>query len=265
MLGLYPLGARVLHGLGAHAAYEARLSDGSSARYDLVVAADGMHSDTRALVLREDDFAYRETGWGGWVYWAASERGASDAFRELWGDGWFLGQYPVKERLGVFLGGWLARVKEPGLRALAERVAARLDQPAPVLQDLPDDPDEAYLWSFHDVRASRWRAERVVLLGDAAAGFLPTAGVGASMAMESAAVLADELSRVDAAHVELALELFEKRHRARVEAAQESSRRMARWMFLDARWLGRLRDALVRRTSAERLVQDVARILDEPI
>ena len=37
---------------------------------------------------------------------------------------------------------------------------------------------------------------RVVLIGDAAHGFLPSAGLGASMALESAVVLAEELARV---------------------------------------------------------------------
>ena len=39
---------------------------------------------------------------------------------------------------------------------------------------------------------------RVVLLGDAAAGFLPTAGIGAGMALESALALTKELTRTDA-------------------------------------------------------------------
>lgn len=58
------------------------------------------------------------------------------------------------------------------------------------------------------------------------------AGIGASVAMESAAALADVLSCTDARYVELALRLFETRRRDRVEAAQDCSWEMGRTMFV---------------------------------
>lgn len=60
-----------------------------------------------------------------------------------------------------------------------------------------------------ELKAPRWHGGRVVLVGDTAAAVLPTAGLGASLAMESAAVLSDELSRADAGHVPVALRLYE--------------------------------------------------------
>jgi len=85
------------------------------------------------------------------------------------------------------------------------------------------------------------------------------------MAMESAAALADELSRTDARFVELALELFEKRRRPRVEAAQESSRGMGRMMFVEPRAVAWGRDQLVKAYSLERLVKGIADLMEEPI
>jgi 2-polyprenyl-6-methoxyphenol hydroxylase-like FAD-dependent oxidoreductase len=63
---------------------------------------------------------------------------------------------------------------------------------------MPAATADMFYWRLDDCRAPSWRAGRVALLGDSACGFLPTAGIGASMAMESAAVLADELDRTDA-------------------------------------------------------------------
>ena len=51
-----------------------------------------------------------------------------------------------------------------------------------------------------DFRAKVWSRGRTVLLGDAAAAFLPTADVGASAAMDAAAPLSDELSRASNDH-----------------------------------------------------------------
>ena len=71
-----------------------------------------------------------------------------------------------------------------------------------------------FLWRMSDVRARSWVQGRVALVGDAVAAFLPTAGVGASMALESAAVLADELSHTDAVHLPNALDPYYNRRQA---------------------------------------------------
>jgi glycosyltransferase involved in cell wall biosynthesis len=90
------------------------------------------------------------------------------------------------------------------------RLFAALDGKAgAILHSLPGDEEELFFWKLADQRAESWVKDRVVLLGDAAAAFLPTAGIGASMAMESAAVLADELSRADVAHLDHALAFYE--------------------------------------------------------
>jgi 2-polyprenyl-6-methoxyphenol hydroxylase-like FAD-dependent oxidoreductase len=76
---------------------------------------------------------------------------------------------------------------------------------------------------------------RVALLGDAAAGFLPTAGIGAAMAMESAWVLGSLLADAALDRVPDALHRYEASQRPRVEAAQANSRQLARLMFTRSR------------------------------
>jgi len=238
-------------------------SDGTSESFDLVIGADGLHSDIRSMILKPDEFAYWETGWGGWVFWGEPETKLPTEFREYWGSGRFVGLYPVKDRIGVFAGGRLSDVKQTGIEQFIDEVGERFSLDDSLFEGAAKDK-ETFFWDFHDCRSSTWRKGRVILLGDAAAGFLPTAGVGASMAMESAAALADELSRMDAEYVETALELYEKRHRKRVERAQESSRGMSRMMFVNSRFVGRLRDWLLQFYSVERLVKEIAQIMEEP-
>jgi 2-polyprenyl-6-methoxyphenol hydroxylase-like FAD-dependent oxidoreductase len=69
---------------------EVALSDGSTERFDLVVAADGLHSQTRSMILDKDEFDYWNTGWGGWVFWADSAAVSEDTYVEYWGAGRFL-------------------------------------------------------------------------------------------------------------------------------------------------------------------------------
>ena len=107
------------------------------------------------------------------------------------------------------------------------------------------------------MRASRWFRGRVALCGDAAAAFLPSAAVGASAAMRSAAALADELSRADAATVPLALELYQKRCRPIVERAQANSRQLARVMLVGRPALAWGRDQLARRYPARFALSEI--------
>ncbi|MCA9908486.1 MAG: FAD-dependent monooxygenase [Anaerolineae bacterium] len=337
MLGLYPMGARVLHGLGLHDQYmersismlhyhigngkgeiireyslediaerygaiqgishgelvalllegvgdlpirfgttvtalhphdeevEVTFSDGSSTDFDLVVAADGLHSATRQMILDEKEYTYWSTGWGGWVFWLEPGAARLDTWVEYWGAGKFLGLYPVKDHLAAFIGGPTATAKEMGLEKYIAHVIGSFEQPVLPGRQVQPDSSDAYFWDFHDCRSAVWRKGRVVLLGDAATGFIPTAGVGASMAMESAAALSDELSRTDAKRVEQALDLYEKRHRKRVESAQESSRQLGKMMFIKSSPLAWERNQLLKFYTVEELVRSIAKIADEPI
>ena len=110
-----------------------------------------------------------------------------------------------------------------------------------------------------------WVHGRVVLLGDAAAGFLPTAGVGASMAMESAAVLADELSRTDRRFLEHALSLYVKRRKRRVEGIQDDSRKLARLMFVQSAPVTAIRNYVSRYMTLEMALASITKAFDEPI
>lgn len=219
-----------------------------SARFDLVVAADGMHSTTRGLVLDPREVESFDTGWGGWVAWAKSDPGTNDLYAETWGRGFFLGRYPVRERVGVFVGG-PGPATAAGVGPFVSEVRTRLHQIDPLSSQalaVVEQADNPYLWQFTDTRSSRWTRGRVILLGDAAAGFLPTAGIGAAMAMESAAVLAGRLSTVSADEIPATLRGYELAQRPRVLAAHKNSRQLARMMFRDGRVICTLRDIAMR-------------------
>jgi FAD-dependent urate hydroxylase len=339
MLGLYPLGSRILHGLGAFGAFVAasepmdyyavangkgevinrydlgviserfgpirqlsrgellgvlaasagrppvrmgvgiaaieqhggevlaRTSDGEARRYDLVVGADGIHSTVRRLVFGES--AIFDTGWGGWVWWADHALASHDTVTEYWGAGRFLGVYPTKQRIGIVACGPVKNMDPDDHAGRRERIlhhfAALEGKAGAILHSLPGDEEELFFWKLADQRAPSWVKGRVVLLGDAAGAFLPTAGIGASMAMESAAVLADELSRTDVAHLDHSLAFYETRRRKRVEAAQNDSRHMARMMFIETVPLAWGRDQALKFYSLDQLVKQIAKIFEQPI
>ena len=244
------------------------LSDGTAEDFDLVVAADGIHSDTRHMLWSDSEYATWHTGWGGWVVWCDASQAPSDTYIEYWGAGRFAGLYPVKDRTGLFIGGPDTELSELGevgfVKDLRRRFGGLTEAIAPQLATLAETHNP-YFWKFCDVRTEQWVKGRVVLLGDAATGFLPTAGVGASMAMESAAALNDELSRTNASMVPQTLHLYEKSPKA---ARRNSSEELAQPGQVD---VCRLRDAsLVARPtlalySLEMLIKSIARLMREPI
>lgn len=246
---------------------EVQFTDGSEAGFDLVIGADGIHSRVRELLFGR--LSEYDTGWGCCVWWGDLHLTDKGETREWWGTGQFLGLYPCRNRLCIIVGAPVNDL-QPGvhdgrtdrLRTLLKPLNVPLDD---LFASLPNDEESLFLWRMADLRAPDWVKGRVALVGDAAAAFLPTAGIGASMALESAAVLADELSRTDVAHLPHALHLYVTRRRHRVLAAQNQSRWLARVVFIRSHQLARVRDRLMRFVTFERMIGPIRKQLKTPI
>jgi 2-polyprenyl-6-methoxyphenol hydroxylase-like FAD-dependent oxidoreductase len=231
--------------------------------FDVVVIAEGMHSATRELLGNQ--VGRVDTGWGGWVTWTDCD-GDQDLGEEVWGAGCFAATYPVAGRLGIFLGGPRTETRN-GPGDFVENMRRRIVAPTPRIDHAMTavaTAEHPYFWALTDCRTRHWARGRTVLLGDAAAGFLPTAGIGAGMAMESAWVLARMLRTADRADVHEVLARFELLQRPRVTAAQRNSRQLASLMFRRSRLLAVVREAALRSVSVERALGPIQKLLRNP-
>lgn len=235
------------------------------AEFDLVIIADGLNSHTRRLIPGGATEGSVDTAWGGWVAWAPADE-EIDQVDELWGDGFFLGAYPVKDRIGIFLG--CPDSREPlGARRFAAEVRSKLTTLTPRIDaalTAVAEADDPYFWALRDFRSSQWATANTVLLGDAAAGFLPTAGIGAGMSMESARMLAAALDSISPAQLPAALRCYESAQRPRVEHAQTTSRQLARLMFYLPSALIGLRGFLFRLVSIKTALGPMIDLLKHP-
>ncbi len=236
---------------------EVTFSDNTAETFDVVLACDGMGSPTRDLVFGpQPNF---DAGWVLSTWWTAPDRFPDPVAKEWWGHAWFFGVYPAPGAVMCAAGAPTDVMNAAGTgdtSLLLRRLLGSLATDPAIAAALVD-ATTTYPWAMRDVRARKWVNRRIALCGDAATGFLPTAGVGASNAMRAASALSDELSRADAATVPLALELYEKRCRKAIERNQTESRRLARVMFLRSRALWWTRDQVARRYPAERMLSQI--------
>jgi 2-polyprenyl-6-methoxyphenol hydroxylase-like FAD-dependent oxidoreductase len=229
-----------------------RFNDGESAEYDLVVGADGIGSQLRRLVAGE--VSMRSTGLRLWSWWAPDiETDVVDAVHEFWGLRRFFAYNPTTGPLGCAavlpVNGAPANPAEMKTRLAG--IAGRADR----ILDSLDKVTHLERFDLDDLRMANWVFGRIVLIGDAAAAFLPSAAVGASMAMESAQVLAEELTGVDSAGIPGALQRYVRRRRARVDTIQGWSRSLAPFMIPRTR-MGYLARNVALRVVPKRFVTD---------
>lgn len=198
-------------------------------RFDLVVAADGLRSSTRQLVFG-DEPDIRPLGLE--TSWATIPRTASDDDWWRWysapgGRSVTLRPDPhgtIRAALSVVTprDGSAARSvrrTQEEQRTHLRRVFTGAGWETERVLDALDDADDLYFESIAQVRAPRWSSGRVVLVGDAAYCASPVSGMGTSLSLVGAYVLAGEI----AAHVDLrdAFRGYERIMRPYVDRAQD--------------------------------------------
>ncbi len=206
----------------------ARFEDGSTATGDLLIGCDGLRSRVRALALPGAPTP-RFTGlldFGGFARLPVSPLRA----------GWNEMVFGRRAFFGAFATGdgevwWFHNGPDGGAQptALPEAARAHLlalhrDDPAWISEVIQATPEVLGPWPIHELPPlSRWHDGRVCLLGDAAHAMSPSAGQGASLAMEDALVLARCLR--DAGQPAAAFAAFERERRPRVDAIFREARR----------------------------------------
>ncbi len=244
------------------------LSDGTPEAFDVVIGCDGIHSPTRSMVFDAPADVF-DSNWVLWVWWSEMPAWPRNEMLESWGKGRFFGLYPVADRVMVCAGMNENHITvEPTdlqpAKSYLHELFAEFSASDERIGSAIDSSTRFFSWRMADARAHEWVNGRVGLCGDAAVGFLPTAGAGANSAMRSAAALADELSRVNGQTASLALEMFEKRCRKIVEKNQKDSRRLAKYIFVENAMMAWSRNELVKHYPVAKMVGDIVDAMHTP-
>ena len=208
-----------------------KFTDGSAREYDLVVGADGVHSQTRETVFSAD-LTPKFTGEGVWRYNVPRppdvDYGSIYATRE----GPKAGLIPLTlETAYIFRIG-----PEPGnprfpKDELAAIMRERLKPFGGAIGELArgiTDPELVVYRPLESVLVpAPWYRGRVALIGDAAHPITPHLGQGAAQAVEDAVVLADELQKD--VSLKDSLDSFVRRRFERCKFILEASLQIGEW------------------------------------
>lgn len=201
--------------------------DGTQEEGDVLVGCDGLRSTTRALLLPEAPEPHFS---GLWDY-GGFARGVSVPARPgvnemLFGRRAFFGLFVTPQGEAWWFHNGPAGERREGGEAARERLLElHRDDPPWVADVLRATPEVLGPWPLSELRdVPRWSEGRVCLLGDAAHAMSPSAGQGASLAMEDAMVLAMCLRDGGDAPAR-ALQTYERLRRPRVSAIAAVARR----------------------------------------
>jgi 2-polyprenyl-6-methoxyphenol hydroxylase-like FAD-dependent oxidoreductase len=207
-------------------------TDGTTRCYDLVIGADGLHSQVRELLFGSEP----QPNYTGQVVWRYNLP-RIDGLDKIWmylGPAGSAGFVPLAPDLMYILtiekppDHAALRLPQQGLAAIyRERLAPFGGLVAEHRELITDDHAVVYRPVENLVVPAPWHRGRVLLIGDAAHATSPHCGQGAAQAIEDGLVLTEELSRRE--DLAAALAAFMERRFERCRLIVEGSETVGRW------------------------------------
>jgi len=228
-----------------------RLRQGGERRFDLVIGADGLHSEVRRLGFGSQQQFEKRLGYAVAALEAVGYRPRDEDVYLMYGQpGRMLGRFTLHEDRALFL--FVFAVGDESLPAtieqqkklLRDRYDDRQWESARILDTL-DRAGELYFDGVSQIRMPRWSRGRIALTGDAAFCVSLLAGQGSALAMVSAYVLAGELAGADGRY-EAAFARYEAVLRTFIEGKQRGAERFAAAFAPRTRWGLCVRNQVIR-------------------
>ncbi|MFZ3555288.1 FAD-dependent oxidoreductase [Streptomyces sp. BH055] len=210
-----------------------RLTDGSAHRYDLVIAADGLGSATRAAIGITD--RPEPTGMAIWRVATPRPAGLTRTDLAYGGPAYIAGYCPTSESTiyAYVVEANRDRTTIPAdsyadeMRRLASAYGGHWPE---ITAHITDPAKVNYTWFDRMLVEGSWHRGRVVLVGDAAHCCPPTLAQGAALSMEDAWVLAQMLTASDTWDDAL-LQAYYERRITRVRPVVEASVQLGQWQL----------------------------------
>jgi 2-polyprenyl-6-methoxyphenol hydroxylase-like FAD-dependent oxidoreductase len=210
-----------------------RFSDGTESRYDLVVAADGLGSATRAAIGITDK--PEATGMAIWRVAAPRPAGVTRTDLAYGGPAYIAGYCPTSD---TTLYAYVVEANRDRASMAPDSHADEMRRLArhyggfwpEITAHITDPAQVNYTWFDRMLVEGSWHRGRVVLAGDAAHCCPPTLAQGAAMSLEDAWVLAQLLTASDTWDDAL-FQTYHERRMRRVRPVVEASVQIGQWQL----------------------------------
>lgn len=244
-------------------------TSGTARSFDLVVGADGLHSNVRALAFGEESKFVRHMGYYFAIFTVPD-------FLELGDAGRYYSQ--LGKRVACF--GWkhdhtakasfyfasskldYDRRDTEAQKALLRETFSGVEWHAGRMLAMMDAAPDFYFDSLSQVKMDSWSNGRIILIGDAASCASPVSGMGTSIAMIAAYVLAGEIKLAGDDYAK-AFASYEAQMREFVAEAQKLADSVT-W-FIPQNWFkqwfsGKMWSLLPQSTLKKMMIDEPARI-----
>lgn len=228
---------------------EVSFSNREPRRFDLVVGADGLHSNVRSLVFGDESAFMHHLGIYFAIFTIPNYMNLKDMAGLYYGTlgkrmGIFSARQDTEARASFYFASpavdYDRRDVNGQKQLIRERFAGEGWQAQQLLKLMDNAPD-FYFDSVSQIKMDRWSRGRVTLLGDAAGCASPMSGMGTSLAVVGAYILAGELKEADGDYIP-AFARYEEQMRGFVAACQKLAEG-AEWFVPGTRfklWLSRV-------------------------
>lgn len=207
-----------------------RFANGAAAEADIVVGADGIHSELRPYVFPPSQPVFHgSVAYRGTVPHERMPDWPNERWQMWLGKGKHFLVFPLRAGRIINYVGFVPADQEmkeswsaPGDPDMLRREFAGWD---PRIEKLLAKVEKTFRWALYDREPMpTWTKGRLTLLGDAAHPMLPHLGQGANQAIEDGMALATILSRIDNVRAPQALLAYERLRRERVADVQRGAR-----------------------------------------
>lgn len=208
------------------------LEDGTEEEYELVIGADGLHSNVRKLAFGEEDLFAKYLGYYVSAFCVKGSFGNEPGVMNIL-------RSPNKQAAILDLGDnnslallvFASKCEEfvplEKRKQLLINKFGHMGGPIPSILGSIEDDTLIYMDTTTQIKMPKWHSKRVLLIGDAAYCLTLVSGQGASLAMGGAFFLAKSLESIPPDNIEQALIAYDARLRPFVNELQNKAENFA--------------------------------------